>query len=147
MAAHVRNQIRDAIVAAVSNLTTTQTRVYKTRVFAMTDDNIPGLTIYTENETSQDISLGFPRLQRRTVTGIIEAYGKLASGVEDQLDTICKEVEIAIAADPTLGGKCKEIHITQTDIKFDDLDKAIGCAALTWQAWVDVKETDPSVQI
>jgi hypothetical protein len=31
------------------------------------------------------------------------------------LDTIAKEVEVALATDPTLGGKCRDLWLTRSD--------------------------------
>ena len=44
----------------------------------------------------------------RNLAVVIEGYAKGASNLDDTLDTISEEVEIAVAADPTCNGLAKE---------------------------------------
>jgi len=45
---HARQQVRDAVVTAVTGLTTTSTRVYASRVYP--HDSLPSLAVYTLEE-------------------------------------------------------------------------------------------------
>ena len=47
---HARQQIRDAVVAAVTGLATTGASVHKTRMFKFEDDDLPALGVYTLSE-------------------------------------------------------------------------------------------------
>lgn len=145
MANHVRRQIRDALVTRLTNLATTGTRVSKSRVFPLGDDLLPGLCIYSNQESSEDASVGLPRLQRRKLELFIEGYAKDANQVDDVLDQIAKEVESAIGAEPTLGGIMTELHLTETRLDMVDGDKNVGCIRLTYEGSYRVKETAPDV--
>ncbi len=49
--AHVRKQIRDAIVTAVTGLTTTGSNVFRSRIYPLESGKLPGLCVYTKSET------------------------------------------------------------------------------------------------
>ena len=50
---HVRQQIREQVVTLCTGLTTTGSRVYDTRLYNLDPaDNLPGLVIYTQSESS-----------------------------------------------------------------------------------------------
>lgn len=147
MSNHARHQIRDLIFAKLSGLTTSGTRVYKTRVFQMNDNTIPGIILYTGDDDSEDGSMGFPRLQKHTLEFYIECYAKATINVEDTLDTMCKEVEIAIAADNSLGGKVRDCRLIGTHPEYNDADKAIGVARQRWSVTYQVRENAPDTLI
>lgn len=107
---HVRKQIRAAAVTAVSSLTTTAGRVKDSPVYAMQDGDIPGLRVYTQEESSESIEGGSTRTRERHLTLVVEACVKQNSAYADTVDLIAKEVETALDANNTLGGLCKSIE-------------------------------------
>ena len=137
---HARTQIRDAIVARITGLTTTGASVFKSRVFPIDDSPLPALVVYTNDEENTNASMGYPRLQQRQVEVFVEGYAKSTGQVDDLLDTIAKEVETAISADITLGGKCRDCYITHTALQLQDGDKNVGVVRMTWLAFYRVKE-------
>jgi hypothetical protein len=51
--AHVRQQIRERIVSVLnSNVTLVSNRVYGTRVYSLTDADLPAITVYAGSEAS-----------------------------------------------------------------------------------------------
>ena len=62
---HVRKQIRDAVVTALTGLSTTGSRVYKSRIYPLETGKLPGLAIYTKSEEIQNNTIGAPRTQIR----------------------------------------------------------------------------------
>jgi len=97
MAAHRRKVIRDDFVSALTGLTTTGSRVYKSRVMPMDDDTLPGLIVYTgaeEIDIEEDSRVA--RIQERALNIIVEAYDKLPAGLDDNLDKMIGEVETAV---------------------------------------------------
>ena len=48
--AHLRKQIRDNFVTALTSLSTTGSRVYASRVYPMAAANLPGLCVYAKSE-------------------------------------------------------------------------------------------------
>ena len=110
MTTHVRQQIRDAAVSALTNLTTTGTRVYNSRVYPMQDANLPGLRVFTPSESSHVISMGSSRTRERMLLLVVEVCVKANTAYADTADLIAKEVEIALDNNNTLGGLCKMIE-------------------------------------
>jgi hypothetical protein len=116
--AHVRKQIRDNIVTTLTGLTTTGSRVYKTRVYPLAQSKLPGLAIYTETEDIEIRTINPPRTQMRNLTVTVDAFVKGVSNFDDDLDTICQEVEEALAADITRGGLAKDTRVTGFEAEF-----------------------------
>lgn len=131
--AHVRQQIRDRIATTVTGLTTTGSRVYKMRRYALDDAKLPALCVYTMDETSGLITIG-TRTLRRVVNLSVQAFAKGSStAISDTLDTICTEVEEAIAADFTVNGLAKSCILTSTGIDINvDGEQSIGSAQLIY---------------
>lgn len=110
MTDHVRKQIRDAAVTALTGLTTTGARVKNNPVYPLQEADLPGLRVFTRNESSEPIELGVARTRERTLDLFVEGCVKSISGYGDTVDLICKEVEIALDANNGLGGLCKYIE-------------------------------------
>ena len=148
MADHVRMQIRNQVVTQLTGLTTTASRVFDSRVYPLEDANLPALLIYTKSETSEPIEIGTNRTSERLLSLNIEAYVKSTTNFEDTLDTICKEVEQAIAADPTLSGKAKDCYLESTEIEFNaEGEKPLAFATLTFLTSYYVQEQSPDVAV
>lgn len=126
MADHLHKQIRDAVKTALTGLTTSGARVYANRLQPMQDANLPGLRIYLDDEKAGQQTIHAPAVQERRLTLAVDACAKAVSGLDDTLDLMSKEVEIALAAGITLAGK--NLEITYTGMTFDDelLDKPVG---------------------
>jgi hypothetical protein len=114
--AHLRQQIRDAIETTLTGLTTTGSNVFIQRTEPLETSKLPALVISTPtDERTGFAGMGPPRTFIRELTVQIEAYAH-QSNVVDLLDTIAAEVETAICADPTLGGLCKDLFITSSEM-------------------------------
>ena len=61
--AHVRKQIRDNIVTTLTGLATTGSNVYRTRVYPLAENKLPGLAIYTDTEEVEVQTINPPRTQ------------------------------------------------------------------------------------
>lgn len=116
--AHVRKQIRDAVVTAVTGLTTTGSNVFRNRVFPLETSKLPGLCVFTKSESVDFDTLHIPRSIMRTLDLGVEAYVVATSNYDNTLDTIAVEVEVALAADVTLGGLSKDLQVTAFEADF-----------------------------
>lgn len=140
---HLRKQIRDSIITAVTGLATTSTRVYASRVYPLAADKLPGLCVYTNAETIEMATLNKPRVQTRTLEVTIEAYALAISGLDDTLDQICLEVEEALDVDVTRGGKAKDTQVTSIETDFSgDGEKPAGIARITVSVMYQCREND-----
>lgn len=130
--AHVRQQIRAALKTQLAGLDTTGGNVFENRVHNVPRDTLPALLISVESEDAERLSQAGDLL--RTASIVVEARAEGGDTLDDTLDTICAEVEAAIAADRTLGGLAKDTQPTGTDIPpFDgDVSPRSGMARMTF---------------
>ena len=142
MTTHVRQQIREAVATLVTGLTTTGANVFQMRTRPLTDANLPALMITTNDEqVVNNITVGFPNRQERTLTVSVVALVKAAASAnpDDTVDTIIKEVEAALGASTstyTLSGLARG-GITLDSIRIDmddETDKPVMRATMDWQA-------------
>ena len=147
---HVRQQIRERVATNVTGLTITGSRVYQSRVYNLEAANLPGLLIYSNDETSERSSIGLLADQdlERTLDLVIEGYASTASNLEDVLDLIAEEVETAVAADPTCNGLSKDLFLSGTSISLTgEGDSPAGVLALTFQVSYRTTTTAPGTAL
>ena len=130
--AHVRKQIRDAVVTAVTGLTTTGANVFATRIRPISDSQLPCLLVYTTNEAIdlEGGTLDAPeRLLSVRISGVIEATESL----DDTMDIIAAEVEVALGADITMGGLAVGADLLDTTMDLDgEAEKQVGTINLNY---------------
>ena len=131
MTNHVRQQLRDAAVTALTGLTTTGSKVYGSRVYAMQDANLPGLRVFTNNETVRISSMGVSRLLERDLELVVEACVKQNDTFDSVLDTIIKEVETALAGGLT-GAKYVSLKSIEIELNGDG-EKPVGVARMIFE--------------
>jgi hypothetical protein len=121
MANHLKRQIRDAVIGSgvLGNLTTTAARVYDSRVHPMLAADMPGLRIYTAAERVEAASNGPSRVERRFLDLVVEACVK-STTFDDTVDLIQQEIEVALAANQSLGAGVKAIQLRETEDEMDD---------------------------
>lgn len=141
---HARQQIRDAVVTALTGLTTTATRVYPSRIYPFQASALPGLAIYTQNETIEPAAMGRPAKLRHELEIVVEAYVKATADFDDTVDTIAGEVETAIAADATLQSLVKLVLPVDATIEFTkEGDQPVAVATMTYRALFFTNEGTP----
>lgn len=135
MANHLRRQIREAVASALGNLTTSGARVYESRTHEMQDANLPGLRIYTNNEeVGVEETIGPSRSVGRDLELVVEACSKKTTGLDDELDAMIQEVEVALAANQGLGVGAKSVELQRIEIDMvGEAEKEVGVARMTFQ--------------
>ncbi|MDA9499280.1 hypothetical protein [Bradyrhizobium sp. CCBAU 11357] len=121
MADHVRKQIRDAVVQALTGLPTTAGRVYVGRTRPLSPAHEPTLLVYMRSETSARGAGGRPpKLDR---VGILDIEGRvsLPDVPDDTLDQIAAEVEAAMwglvdQLGTFLNGLARDIKLVSTEM-------------------------------
>ena len=137
---HARQTIREAVLSACTGLTTTGSNVTASRVYPHED--LPSLAIYTDSEELADRVMGERQIRDLVVT--VEARAQAASGVDDTLDTICAEVEIALTSDSTIPGLVDDFHLTGVEVEFSgETEQPVGLAKMSWLFRYQVDATDP----
>lgn len=129
--AHVRKLIRDNVTTTLTGLTTTGTNVYQTRVYPIAEDRLPGIAIYSSEESTLFGSMNPPRTQIRTLTLVVEIYVKAVDNYDDTLDQICLEIEESLYADLTRGGYAKDTQVLRFSSDFSgDGDQPVAYGTL-----------------
>lgn len=111
---HVRTQIRNALKAALTGLTTTGARVFTSRPEAMTltSDQLPALLIFPggeEPEVVETLSLEIPSVVQRSLQVVVSGRAMLTAALDDELDKIISQVETVLGAAIDLGGLVQSI--------------------------------------
>ena len=142
---HVRQQIREAFGTACTGLTTTGSNVFQSRSYPLEKADLPGVCIYSKNETSQDFEMGGAgRLITRTLSILVEGYARSASNLDDTLDTISAECEIAIAGSSAIDALVTDLQLTSTEIEISgEGDREIGRATLEYSVVYTTAFNDP----
>lgn len=97
MADHLRKQIRDAARETLLGLYTTGPNVHLSRRKAfISDDQLPALCVYTVAEESGVETMGAARRMRRDLDLVIEIVVAANDGMDDLIDLIAAEVEVAM---------------------------------------------------
>jgi hypothetical protein len=149
---HVRQQIRDAVVAAVTFLPLTATRVYKARVYPMTAADLPGICVYTQSESASLNTIGGLKTVSaylRNLSINLEIYAKATSNLDNSLDNIAVEVETAIATNAGLNGLAEDVILasTEIDIMGADSEQPVGVMRLTYNIIYRTTLADPSAAL
>ena len=146
--AHVRQQIREAFAAAVTGLTTTGARVYASRIYEIPAASLPALRITTDEESIAWVSVHPTATLERDISITCEAVAQAVADLDDTLDTIIGEVEVAIAADTTLGGLCGACRLESIAIDLSaDGEAPTGRAAMRFTCRTYTLSNAPSAAI
>ena len=130
MANHLRRQIRERAATTLTGLTTTGSNVFQSRVYPMESAGLPGLCIYTTEETVEMQSMGDTRHVSRDLTLIVEGYATDSANVDDTLDQIGKEIEVAMSGDITLNDLAQDSYLSSVEITLSG-DGSTGIGKIT----------------
>jgi hypothetical protein len=138
VANHLRRQIREAVATLLTGLTTTGNRVFQSRVQTLKDNQLPALVILTNEETVTQQTIHSNPLLERQLSVQVVAKAKANTNLDDTLDKIIKEVEMAVFASDaanTLGGLVKGLVLDSLDITFNgEAETKVGEAVMAFTA-------------
>lgn len=122
--AHARQALREAAATLLTNLTTTGSRVFQSRMAPQ--ESLPCLLVTTNDE---EITPGtISGMAERHLDLVVTGCAKSASNVDDTLDTIAAEVETAMA------GFTYRNELTRLEVDFDEaVEKPAGRIVLTFR--------------
>ena len=146
MANHVRQQLREAVATLVTSLTTTGARVFQSRGYNLQPSELPCLIVTTDGDQVENLTIHSPTEQQRATTVRIEAYARATSNLDDTLDLICKEVEIAIAGASTSLVKGLMYNGCQIDVEVLG-DQPIGKVSMVFSKDLYTLSNAPDVLI
>lgn len=146
MADHLRRQIREAAAAAITGLATTGSRVFQSRVYPLQDSELPALLVTTNDEAVVTETSPRPRTQLRELELEISGMAKATANLDDTLDAIAKEVEVALSASDQawLAGKAKWADLTAISVELSgSSEKPTGTIRLAYRVTYMSLETAP----
>lgn len=145
---HIREQIRTAIVDALTGLPLTGARVYAARRRPKAESDLPFLVVFTAEEASQPLTTAAPRRLSRQMTLHVVAYARASDDFDAALDALAAEIEPALAADPHLAGLAKDITLTRTEFAHEaDAAVPVGAMRLTYLVTTHTREGAPDATI
>ena len=118
MADHLHKQIRGAVVTKLTGLTTSGSRIYANRLMPLPDVLSPTLLVTLDEETAATITMTPTPIYERELRLSVMAVAKAVTALDDTLDLMSKEVEIALAAGITVGARTLEVYYS--GMSFDD---------------------------
>ena len=145
--AHLRQSIRERIAADCTGLSTTGSNVFQSRFYPVEDASLPCLLVYTTSEESEVTEIASPRPMTRLLNVIVQGVVG-ATTPDDTLDTISKEIEVAMASDVTINDLADNSFLSSTDIEFNaDGAKPIGTVMLNYVVQYRNVDNDPESAI
>jgi hypothetical protein len=135
MADHLRNQIRDRVVVALTGLNTTGSNVYQTPLLTPEEQTLPALVVYIDSEISGETAT-MTNINRECLLHV-DGYVEASATVLDTLDLISKEVEIKLATVGIVNSAGASIvqdhYLTSTDIEImTDETRPLGVVSMAY---------------
>jgi hypothetical protein len=153
MAAHIVTQIRDAVYTAVkgAGTGTAGNNVFKARprTHILQAADLPALLVYTNGDEGE-LSSG-TRGSRRVAYVLdvsITGYAKSTGDIDATLDAMRKDAQVALAADPTLGGLAKDCWLRSAEKEMDDeAEKPLWSISMTFEVEYHINESAPDAAL
>ena len=145
MAYHLHRQIREAVVSALTGLTTTGSRVYANRLQPLADALQPTLLVTLDEEQADILTVHPTPLYERRIDLSVIAHVKAVSGLDDTLDLCSKEVETALAAGITVGSRTLDVLYTGMSFEDEQADKPVGVKRLRFRITYAAAANAPDV--
>ena len=113
---HIHQQIRDYIATQLAGIGMFGGRIYKMRDYAIDDQKLPALAIYTNTQQSSLVTIGM-MTARGNLDLVVEIHVKGANvSISDTLDAACVLVENEMGSHFDVGGLAKSCVIKSTEI-------------------------------
>lgn len=132
---HVRKQLRDAIVTAVTGLASTGSRVRTDSAYAEDVSNGASLTIVFLDENASVSTVHPSAIIEREMFVAIDGRAKNNPTIADTLDVIAEQVETALGGQVMVGSIAVPLEYQGTSISFSgESDQVIGLISLRYRA-------------
>ncbi len=150
---HVRKQIRDAFLTALSGAASlSDVTFFDNKFYNIEKSNSPLIKISPLNETSTVSSLGLAPVSRamRTNELLVEVVVQDSEEVDlyDTLDSYGAKVEVALFADAPILALCRSMEYKSAS--FDVMvggSKPVGTLSMTFSTEIHTTEANPEVVI
>ena len=145
--AHIRKQIRDAVLAELAGQPITQGRVFDRPIHSLQENELPALVVISGDERVEWATAGQPRLSARDADVMVECVAD-GNDYQDTLDTMIVAVEKALHMNATIDAICKDFTLTEIKTTgIGDGDKPVGVASMIFAAEYNAAEIDPETAL
>jgi len=140
MANHLRRQAREGFVTTVTGLATTGANVFDSPKHPLAETDLPALRVSAGPESIDSTAYGggtSARTVQRFFTVKVEIIVQDNDAIEDTVDGIAKEVEIAIANNQSLGCGMKWVQlreVSEPEIS-DNAEQPMATATMQFQVF------------
>lgn len=134
---HERKQIRDAVATMLLNKTAAGARVFVSRRAPIRPQDLPGITVYADSEEVDEGSTNSAPMEiKRRLEVSVDCWvnqGGSDATIEDTLDAMSLEVEVAMDSGVELQELCDTYWLASTELQSVLVgDKPIACAHLVY---------------
>ena len=148
MANLLRRQIRERVGTTLTGLSTTGSNVFQSRFYPLESAGLPGLCIYTKDESAEVSVIGSTRTIQKELNLIIEGYVKTSNNLDDSLDEIGKEVEIAMASDININNLATDSFLVSVELNYSgEGEKPFGIVKYQYTVIYRNAENAPDVAV
>ena len=148
MANHLRRQIRERAATTLTGLSSTGSNVFQSRFYPMESAGLPGLCIYTKDETAEISVMGATRTVQRDLDLVVEGYAKTATNLDDTLDQIGKEIEVAMAGDIDLNSLADDSYLSSVETSYSaEGETPVGIIRYNYSVIYSNAENAPDVAV
>ncbi len=148
---HARTQIRDALAILLTGLPTTGAHVFKSRIRKLSNNDLPALTIETNDEDISAADVSDDYTQDRSLDVVIRLNAKISADLDTTLDDMIQEVEETLYQDidsNTLSGLVKSMELKALKVQMsNEGDQPIGEATMLWGVSYFTRGNAPDVSI
>ncbi|MCX8017228.1 MAG: hypothetical protein N2690_04930 [Rhodocyclaceae bacterium] len=116
---HPRSLIRQAAAQTLKQaLPQLAASIYVQRALPLARERLPAILVYAREERLDEAYDADPGARRRLLTLAVEI---VAAGLDahETVDALCAEIEAALEADDTLGGRVEGLRILRAEIEQD----------------------------
>ena len=92
--------------------------VYQPYVYPLENDGLSAVCSYTQDEEIEVGAIGDPWVCHSTMTLIVDGYAQTSSNLDDKLDQIGIEVQVAMAGDIDINNLVKDSYLSSVDISY-----------------------------
>lgn len=146
--AHARQQIKTAVITAVTGLTTTGANVFVDEVHPTAAGSLPALTVRVDREDLRDDLGDMGDMEIREMTMIVDAVEQDKTSLSTNLDQICLEVEAGMMSNQALFNLVFDYNLRSTAFELSgDGDEPIGTASMEWVLSYQIDRAAPDTII
>lgn len=136
---HKRQLIRERTATVLTGLATTGANVFQSKIYGLSDDELPAIMVYTGGEelAEESLSKGFSGVMQAELS--IQVVVKQNDTYDDVLDDILEEVQAAMTAERASGGAGSLLELTNVffysgleDVDYDEGETDAGSQSIKY---------------